>query len=222
MNYTGFAFLRLFSAKMLGVEGAWHFIFYGGDLMEEWKDIVGFGGRYEISSLGTVRNKETGKVLKPCCLKGYPAVRLCFGNRKYPRLVHRLVAEYFIPNPKNYPVINHKDENPLNYSIENLEWCTAKYNMNYGTSRDCHKVPVVQLSLNGEVLGYFNSISEASEKTGTRITGISDNINGRNNSSGGYKWKYADRESGWKKAGKYSKELLGIKPLYMQMQKEIP
>lgn len=67
----------------------------------------------------------------------------------YRRSIHRLVAEAFIPNPNNYPCINHKDENPSNNNIDNLEWCTYKYNANYGTgverqklSRRKHRVPV--------------------------------------------------------------------------------
>lgn len=183
--------------------------------MERWKQIDGFGSRYEISTSGKVKNRETGKILKPIYQHGYPIVRLRYQNISYPRLVHRLVAQCFIPNPNNYPIVNHKDENPANCNADNLEWCTCKYNHNYGTSHECHKVPVKQLSLDGELICVFGSLSEASEKTGIRLTGISDTINKRHKSAGGYKWEYVDRDSGWKKSGTYSKEILGIQSIYM-------
>ena len=187
--------------------------------VEQWKTIDGFDGRYEISSLGIVRNRETGKILKHSYVSGYPLVRLCLHNEKFPRFVHRLVAEYYIPNPNNYPFINHKDENPANFSIDNLEWCTPKYNSNYGTCPECHRVPVAQFSMEGELIKVYRSISEASAQTGIRITGISDTINKRHKSAGGYRWEYIDRERGWNKMG-YSKERFGIKPLYLAEQGE--
>lgn len=63
-------------------------------------------------------------------------VSLFKNGKKKNKLVHRLVAEAFIENKKNYPQINHKDENTLNNMVENLEWCTQKYNNNYGTYRE--------------------------------------------------------------------------------------
>ena len=67
---------------------------------------------------------------------GYLVVNLCKNRKAKNCLVHRLVAEAFIPNPNDYPVINHRDETPFNNCVENLEWCTQKYNINYGTARD--------------------------------------------------------------------------------------
>ena len=114
--------------------------------MEEiWRDIKNYEGLYQISNLGRVKrlrfinrhlNFEKEKILKPYKDGGnyYFVIGLHKdGKRKY-KAIHRLVAETFIPNPNNYPVVNHKDENKLNNRIDNLEWCTHKYNSNYGNA----------------------------------------------------------------------------------------
>lgn len=113
--------------------------------MEEWKSIPGYEGLYEISSYGRVKSLDRyvkvksksyrlqkGKMLSPIKNKyGYLQVFLCC-NGKYKIIsVHRLVALTFIPNPDNLPMINHKDEVKTNNSVDNLEWCTEKYNSNY-------------------------------------------------------------------------------------------
>lgn len=106
--------------------------------IRRWKDIQGYEGKYQISNLGEVRSlnyKRTGnkKILIPATTyKGYKSITLN-KNGKKTFFIHRLVAIHFIPNPNNYPIINHKDENPSNNLYINLEWCTAKYNNNYGT-----------------------------------------------------------------------------------------
>lgn len=116
---------------------------------EEWRPIKGYEGLYEVSSFGRVRSLDRyvktgygsyrlhkGKVLSPGKDKdGYLSVHLFCNGKVHKRLVHRLVAQAFIPNPDNLPMINHKDEDKTNNSVDNLEWCTAKYNTNYGTSR---------------------------------------------------------------------------------------
>lgn len=104
----------------------------------QWKTIKNYNN-YEVSDTGLIRNKNTLHILKPTIKKqrsryGYAMVYLYKGNQKRnAKMVHRLVAEAFIPNTKNLPQINHKDENSLNNNAYNLEWCTPKYNMNYGT-----------------------------------------------------------------------------------------
>lgn len=106
--------------------------------MEEWKDIEGYEGKYQVSNKGRVKAlnfKRTSKekIIKEANNKGYKAVKLWkFGKRKS-YLVHRLVALSFIPNPKKLPQINHKDEDKLNNNADNLEWCTQFYNNIYGT-----------------------------------------------------------------------------------------
>ena len=108
--------------------------------MEEWKDIKGYEELYQISSLGRVKSLKNNrgnyreKILSNIPNKnGYIIVQLKKNGTSKPFSVHRLVAQAFIPNPNNYPQVNHKDENKENNRVDNLEWCTAKYNSNYGT-----------------------------------------------------------------------------------------
>lgn len=114
---------------------------------EEWKPAVGYEGLYEVSNLGNVRgvNRMTyrkgvvrclkGKIRKPQIIStGYKQVQLSKDGKVKGICIHRLVAEAFIPNPDNLPCVNHKDEDKTNNNVENLEWCSFKYNSNYGTS----------------------------------------------------------------------------------------
>lgn len=97
-----------------------------------WKIVKGFSD-YKVNELGEVYSIKRHKILKQYERKGYLGVYLYQDNvRKY-KSIHRLVGETFIDNPNNLPQINHKDENSMNNNVSNLEWCTAKYNANYGT-----------------------------------------------------------------------------------------
>ena len=117
--------------------------------MEEiWKPVIGYEGLYEVSNLGRVRSIDRlvkysngqihlhkGRMLSPGLVHklGYLQVALCNNGKIKHKMVYRLVAEAFLPNPDNLPQVNHKDENPFNNCVENLEWCTIEYNINYGT-----------------------------------------------------------------------------------------
>ena len=107
-----------------------------------WKDIPGFEGKYQVSNTGQVRTlnyKRTGqtKILKQGIgTHGYKIINLYKNHSSKTYTVHRLVAQAFIPNPNNYPVVNHKDENKHNNAVWNLEWASYSYNINYGTARD--------------------------------------------------------------------------------------
>lgn len=94
--------------------------------------IKGYEGLYSITRDGKVYSHINNKFLKQSHKHRYPTVNL-YKNKVYKTFrIHRLVAETYIPNPNNYPQVNHKDENKSNNSVENLEWCTPSYNINYG------------------------------------------------------------------------------------------
>lgn len=114
---------------------------------EIWKDIDGFEDLYQISNMGRIKAKSSyvlcynGKqfykherIIKTCVINtGYERVLLHKDKMTSSALVHRLVAEHFIPNPNNEPQVNHKNENKLDNRVDNLEWCSRIYNANYGT-----------------------------------------------------------------------------------------
>lgn len=181
-------------------------------MKEIWKDIVGYEGKYMISNMGNVKslnykrsNKE--KILKPFKNKdGYLIVGLCINGKKTNFQIHRLVAEIFIPNPNNLPQVNHKDENKLNNSVDNLEWCSVSYNINYGNRNDkakeklyetiatkiypnCKQVYCIELNI------IFQSISEASKSLCIDSKNISACCNGKRKTAGGYHWKYVESKT---------------------------
>lgn len=169
--------------------------------MEIWKDVIGYEGRYQVSSEGRIRSLPTksrtkyfsGDIIKQFQDKaGYMAVGL---SRKIFK-VHRIVATAFIENPNNYPCVNHKDENKTNNKIENLEWCTHRYNSNYGTrnkriSQNSGRM-IVQYDLNGNEVKRWKSIADAARYYGVERTTICGCCANRQHTSCGYIWKYAD------------------------------
>ena len=134
-------------------------------IKEIYKTIKGYD--YEISNTGQVRNVKTGRILKNNINNsGYYLVTLYKDRIPKTFCIHRLVALAFIPNPNNLPEVNHKDENKLNNRIDNLEWCTSKYNINYGTRTERVSKPVEQLDENGIVLATYPSATEVERVLG--------------------------------------------------------
>lgn len=146
--------------------------------------IKGFEGLYEVSNIGQVRNIRTGRILKQKIgsgSNGYCRVGLHKDGVQKWFSVHRLVALAFIPNPNNLPEVNHKDECKTNNRIDNLEWCTGKYNKNYGTrnqriakaiSKALSKA-VEQLDENGLVVATYPSTNEIERVLGYFKSAIS-------------------------------------------------
>ena len=182
---------------------------------EIWKDVAGYEGLYQVSDKGRIYSVERidsrghrrrGRVLKPVNNgHGYLQVGLCKGGTRKRKLMHRLVADAFIPNPKGFLEINHKDENKLNNRVENLEWCTREHNINYGTrtEKTSKKVRAVEIKT-GEVVT-FNSTREAGRKgynqgnvsmacRGTHKTRTGKLVGGDGCTYQGYRWSYEEAE----------------------------
>ena len=172
--------------------------------------------QYFVNERGNIYSSISQKYLKPnITAGGYCTVELFRGGKSKRLLVHRIVAAAFIPNPNNLPEVNHKDENPLNNSVSNLEWCDHKYNMNYGTlqqrKREILKEfysseriketarkngsimskPVLQFSRDGNFINRYNSAKEASKKTGANHSHILECCHGkRYKTVNGFIWKF--------------------------------
>lgn len=162
---------------------------------EIWKDVVGYENLYKVSNLGNVMSfwGKTPHLIKPFQnQKGYLYVDLRFFNKRKTVSIHRLVAKAFIPNPNNLPQINHIDEDKTNNRVENLEWCTLKYNVLYGTGIERRSKPILQFDKNGNFINEYPSASDAARKTGIDGGHIGDVCKGKvnYNTAGGYIWKY--------------------------------
>lgn len=147
---------------------------------EQWKAIKGYEGYYEVSNLGRVRSLGNGLThnksmtyLRGGNQDGYLIVILWKNGHGTNKRVHRLVAEAFIPNPDNLPQINHKNEDKADNRVENLEWCSAKYNCNYGTrnARAGKGIsrPLYAYSEDGSLVGEYSSLRDASEHLGINL-----------------------------------------------------
>lgn len=181
---------------------------------EEWRDVVGFEGIYQVSNYGRVKSLprvvrkggKTGEVLtKEMQLtprqdqNGYTRVYLNENGRTRFMPVHRLVAKAFIPNPDNKPQVNHIDGNKSNNCVSNLEWCTNSENqkhayrigLNRVTGRAGRpKVGVKRIDPStSEVLDTYESINSAARKTGICAPNIRKVIVGERTHAGGYRWE---------------------------------
>jgi len=188
---------------------------------EEWRVIQNWE-RYAVSNRGRVVSlglpyRHYGKLktkfpqlLKPVPTNGNPpylTIVLYNGNgckRRF--VVHRLVADSFIPNPNNLPYINHIDENSLNNNVANLEWCTQEYNNNYGTHNKrmaetlskttWKRRKVVQLSCDNDYIRTFDTLKDAAKSVDVTASSIGSCCRGIKSHIGGYKWMYlSDYES---------------------------
>lgn len=178
-------------------------------LNEEWRDIKGYEGLYQISNYGKVKSLGNNKYRKEKILtqrtnnSGYLMVMLSKQSKRKLLTVHRLVATAFVPNPNNYKEVNHKDENKLNNFVfvnedgtvdlekSNLEWCSHSYNNSYGTKRIRNRLSkskvILQYDLKGNFIKKWENCMEAQKhysKTNSGRGYIRDN-----KIAYGYLWK---------------------------------
>lgn len=177
---------------------------------EIWKNVPGYD-KYYISNYGRVKNldyKRSGRevIMLPGRIRnGYIVVVLSQNAVRKTYLLHRLVAEAFIPNPNNNPQVNHKDGDKTNNHISNLEWVTRKENVRHSFeklgrigSKPCLgkkgelcplSKSVIQMQ-NGVVVAEYSSIKEAYERTRVPSDSISKCCKGERDVAGGYEWKF--------------------------------
>lgn len=171
---------------------------------EEWRFIPNTDNLYMISNLGRVKSVDSVRPFK----KGFKTYKgrirrqfpnwqgylACFvTNRKMERIsvrVHKVVCDVFIPNPNNYPCVNHKDEDKQNNRVDNLEHCTYAYNLSYGSRAGMKDRPVLQYDLNGDYIKDFPSVKIAAQTVDVEPRCISNAIHGWTKSAGGYIWRF--------------------------------
>ena len=192
-------------------------------MMEKWVPIKGYEGYYEVSSEGNVRSvdrviryknghyqKFKSRTLKPkITMQGYEQVDLSKNNKVKQVKVHRLVAENFVSNPYGKPQINHIDGIKLNNNVRNLEWCTAEYNMNYGTAmqraketyashydrsaiakNNAIKKKVIQYTLDGKYIKEWDSLTDIQNELGFCRSNISKCCEGKYKQANNFIWKF--------------------------------
>lgn len=164
--------------------------------VEEWRDIPGYEGRYQASSLGRIRSKERGLLSPFRSRDGYLVIALQKDGRRYGTGVHRLVAAAFIPNPEQKPQINHKNGIRSDNRPENLEWCTCSENnlhrrrvLKGGGGRPARAVVCLTT---GE---WFPSITAAADAAGAQLCKILLCCQGKRKHTRGLAWAYAEEEN---------------------------
>ena len=163
-------------------------------MIEEWRDIEGYEGLYQVSSLGNVRSQRRkttkGGLLKiaknPC---GYSFVNLCKNGKASLKRIHRLVAEAFVPNPNGYSDVNHIDGNKENNKASNLEWVTRSANINHAYKTGLRSEQKRILRSDGIV---FESESDAAKASGTYQPNVYKVCSGKRKTANGYGFSYVD------------------------------
>ncbi len=179
-------------------------------MQEIWKDIEDFEGQYQVSNLGNIRSqpnkanhfKTVHNIGQYNNSHGYMIVSLFKNKLQKSYQVHRLVAQAFIPNPNNYSQVNHIDGNKLNNCVNNLEWCTAKQNMQHAKQNGLRADfsgnnnprirKINQYDLQGNFIKQWNSIYDIINELGICRSSIWRACTGRFKQTNGYIWKYAD------------------------------
>lgn len=175
---------------------------------EIWKDIKGYEGYYRISNKGRVWSVERtnrgrhfgGHELRPRIdqRNNRCTVDLRKDGHGSVFVLARLVAQAFVDNPDNLPFVNHKDENPANNRVDNLEWCSHKYNCNYGTRiqriKEAQNMAVRQYTLDGRFVAEYDSMHIAAEAIGADAGHICDCCQGKRSKAYGYFWRYSDEQ----------------------------
>jgi len=169
--------------------------------MENWKPIPGYEGLYEVSDLGNVRSLHQKFKAKSIVIlkqatgsRGYKLVTLCKDQKQTSFNVHRIVANVFVPNPNNYPCVNHIDEDKTNNSASNLEWCSYYYNNVYGerlTKSALKRSKPVMCIETGVI---YASTCAAQRETGVCQSHISACCRGKRKTAGKLHWKFIDKE----------------------------
>jgi hypothetical protein len=193
-------------------------------MFEKWEPIKKYENLYLVSNLGRIKRLERKikskngyyRTIKETIIKefttkkGYKYVCLTKNGTCFKKSVHRLVAKAFIPNLENKPQVNHIDGNKQNNHYSNLEWCTAKENIQHAIDKKLfnpngnknkfgkkhHNSNVIYQIKEGQVLNTFYGCYEAERKTGIDKSRINACCNGRAKTAGGYEWKYTLKELG--------------------------
>ena len=158
------------------------------------KDIKGYEGLYGITTEGKVWSYKSKMFLKPWVSRnGYFMVNLHKDKKIKHCYIHRLVAMAYIPNPENLPQINHRDENKANNCLQNLEWCDASYNLNYGTHNEkvsnSRKKPILQYDLDGNFIREWECAADVGKEVQANIVNC---LKGRCKTAYNYIWKYKE------------------------------
>ena len=163
-------------------------------LIEEWKDIKGYEGLYQVSNMGRIKSLLKNIDLKPWKhKKGYLVVTLTKDKTHKHFYIHRIVAETFLENINSKNEVNHIDGNKKNNNVCNLQWCDDFENRNHayinGLRKGASIIEVEMCDANGLSIKKYPSITEASRETGIKSGNISKCINGYKKTAGGYVWR---------------------------------